>query len=215
MKLKTTNSIVLEQGIQHKNNSIELVGCKNLCNCDVVLENLVKENKICDKKNTFVKNFGFNSKFYYKISHRKNFEYSSGEIGLGCLEKIDNKIFLKRIQTFIAIDNGKIYSTHGSCQTFDCTCDDDGILIVSTYNPIEYLAILIDPHCIISSIGEGIASPVYVDKNSVVGRLGENVESISIKSLLNEIIKYEDGKVKFFNGDKWINLVEENNEDTK
>jgi hypothetical protein len=215
MKLKTTNKIVLEQAIQHKDNLIELVGCKNLCECDIVIDNLVKQNKICDKKNTFAKNFGFNSKFYYKISHRKNLEYLSCEIGLGYLEKKEDRIYLKRISTVLAIENNQLINTYGSAHNFKCDCHEEGMLLISSYNPVDMMHLLIDKNCIISSIEAGVASPVYVNKNSIVGRLNGNVESISIPSLLNQIIKYEDGKVKFYNGSRWINLVEEKDENTK
>lgn len=216
MRLKTTNRIVLEQAIQHSDHSIELTGCDHLCECDILIENLVKENKICNK-NTFIKAFGLNSKFYYKISHRKNLEYVSCEVGLGHLEKKEGKIYLKRIETLFAVEDDKIVPTFGYAHTFHCHCHDDGMLIVSTYNPTDLLQLLVDKHCIISSIDKCVASPVYVDKNSVVGRIEDNIQSISIPSLLNQIIKYDEveGKVKFFTGSKWITLVEASDEDTK
>lgn len=217
MRLKTTNRIVLEQAIQHSDHSIELIGCKNLCECDQILENLVKENKICDKKNTFIKAFGLNSKFYYTISHRKDFSYYSHEVGLGYLEKVEDKIYLKRIHTVLVVENNQIINTYGCGHTFNCHCHEDGMLLISNYNPKDLLQLLVDKHCIISSIDECVASPVYIDKNSLIGRIENNIQSISIPSLLNQIIKYDEveGKVKFFTGSKWITLVEESHEDTK
>lgn len=215
MKLKTTNKLVMEQGIQHKNNLIELVGCNHLCHCDKEIENIVKENKICNRKNTFVKNFGFKHKFYYKVSHRKNLNFCSCEVALGHLEKIDDKIYIKKLSSVYVIDNGSTYVPYSEGFSFNCNCEEDGILIVTNHNPIELPLLSIDQNSILYSIGEGVSNLVHINKNSVVGRLNNNVESISIPSLLNQIIKYEDGKVKFYNGSRWINLVEEKDEDTK
>lgn len=215
MKLKTTNKIVLEQAIQHKNNKIELVGCSNLCKCDSVIENIVKQNNICNSKNTFVKVFGLDTKFYYKISHRKNFEYCSCEIGLGHLEKIKDKIYLKRISTILAIEGNETRNTYGSAHTFSCLCEKDGMLLISNYNPTDFLQLLPDKNCIISSINEFVATPIYVEENSIVGRLEDNVASIPITNLFNQIIKYEGDKVRFFNGNRWITLAQEIDEDTK
>jgi hypothetical protein len=216
MKLKTTNKIVFEQAKQHKDNCIELIGCDNLCKCDSIIENIVKENKICNKKNTFIKVFGLNNKFYYKISHRKNFSFISSEIGLGHLEKREDKIYLKRISVLIALEEDKAINTHGCCYNFDCNCDEEGMLIISNYNPTDIIPLLADKHCIISSIDEYVASPVHISKNSIVGRIEEDIQSIPIESLLNKIIRYDevDGKVKFFNGSRWLTMVEEVDENT-
>jgi len=214
MKLKTTSKIAIERGIQTSNTDIELIGCESLCECDKTLHDFVKHNNICSKGNSFLKLFGTNSKFYYRVEVQNCGVLVSYEIGIGYVEKVDGKVLLKRFcPIYYSVDN--LPPVLCNEKPFIFKLEKHDVLIVSNYTPTTYLELLPDPNCIISSIESFCPTTVYVNKNSVVGRLNSNVESISIPSLLNQIIKYEDGKVKFYNGSHWINLVEEKDENTK
>lgn len=217
MRLKTTNKIAIERGIQEDNTSdILLVGCDSFCECDKTISDFVKHNKICSKGNSFLKLFGLNTKFYYRIEVQNCGILVSYEIGMGYLEKVEDKIYLKRNRPFFySIDNLPAVPSNDVPVKF--ILNDHDYIVVSNYTPMTYLELLPDPNCIISSIDSFSPTTVYVNKNSILGRLDKNVESISIPSLLNQIIKYDEveGKVKFFTGSKWITLVEESDEDTK
>ena len=219
MKLKVTNQIAIEKGIQLENNDIKLIGCECLCDCDdhKIISGFIKEHNCCDKKNSFKKVFGFNHKFYYKIEKFDQSNVASYEVGIGYLEKNDKDIVLKRHQPlFFSTEKGlnPCPSFAGHIK-FHCECDHH-LLIVSNYFPDNYLQILADPHCIIASIDKHFPSPVYIDKNSVIGRLQDSIQSINIQSLLNQIIKYDENTntVQFFNGTRWIKLMEQVDENS-
>jgi hypothetical protein len=219
MKLKVTNQIAIEKGIQLDNNDIKLVGCECFCHCDKakVISGFIEENNCCNKKNSFKKVFGFNTKFYYKIEKVDAAHVVSYEVGIGYLEKNDKDVILKRHQPlFFSSDKGMApCASFSGCLKFHCECDHT-FLIVSNYFPDNYLQILADPHCVIASIDKHFPSPVHIEKNSVIGRLGDNIQSIDIPSLLNQTIKYDENTntVQFFNGQRWIKLVEKIDENS-
>jgi hypothetical protein len=215
MKLKISKQIAIEKGIELENSDIKLLGCECLCECDKNLSDFIKHNSCCNTKNSFKKIFGFNTKFYYKIEKYDHSNIMDYEVGIGYLEKDNKDIVLKRVQPlFFSKDKAAPCPSFAGCVKFNCECDHH-FVAVSNYFPDNYLQVLPDSNCIIASIDKHIPSPVYVDKNSVVGRLDNDIQSIDISSLLNQIIKYDEATntVQFFNGQRWIKLVERVDED--
>ena len=214
MKLKIPTKIAIEKGLELENSDIKLLGCDCLCESDKNLSDFIKQNSCCNKNNSFKKVFGFDSKFYYRIEKRDHSNITKYEVGLGYLEKDGKNTILKRIQPLYFVENGKTpVPSFAGCENFKCECDHN-FLVVSNHFPENYLQVLPDAHCIISSIDKHLPSPVYVDKYSVIGRLDGNIVSMPISSLLNQIIKYNEdsGFVEFFNGQRWIKLMEKTDE---
>jgi len=210
MKLKITNQIAIEKGLELENSDIKLLGCDCLCEHDKNLSDFIEQNSCCNKKNTFKRVFGFDSKFYYKIEKHEHSNIVKYEVGLGYIEKDGRNTILKRIQPlYFSERGGSPCPSFAGCTSFNCECDHN-FLVVSNHFPENYLQVLPDAHCVISSIDKHLPSPVYVDKYSVIGRLDGNIVSIPISTLLNQVIKYneDNGCVEFFNGQRWIKLNE-------
>lgn len=210
MKLKITNQIAIEKGVELDNTDIKLLGCECLCECDKNLSDFIKQNSCCSKKNSFKKIFGFDTKFYYKIEKHEHSNVVKYEVGIGYIEKDGKDTILKRIQPLYFSENGQSpCPSFAGCSQFKCDCEHQ-VVVVSNYFPDNYLQVLPDAHCIIASIDKHLPSPVYVEKNSVIGRLDGDIQSIP----LNQIIKYNEdsGCVEFYNGKRWIKLVEKTDE---
>lgn len=214
MKLKISNRIAIEKGLELENSDIKLLGCDCLCEHDKQLSDFIKYNSCCSKQNSFKKIFGFDTKFYYKIEKHEHSNVVKYEVGIGYIEKDGKDTILKRIQPLYFSENGQApCPSFAGCSQFKCECDHQ-VLVISNYFPDNYLQVLPDAHCIIASIDKHLPSPVYVDKQSVIGRLDGDIQSLPLSTLLNQIIKYDEnsGCVEFFNGQRWIKLVEKTDE---
>jgi hypothetical protein len=204
----------MEKGNQLSNNNIELLGCECLCSCDKVISDFICRNNFCDKNNCFKSVFGFDSKFYYKVEKYCNGEVLNYEVGLGYLIKDKKKTILVR---FLPLYHGS--KTETDCPSFDVcenfVCENNQSIIVTNFAPNHFNQILADENCLIVSIDKFLSAPLYVEKNTIVGRVNGAIEAIPVNLLFNQMLKFEDNNVKFYNGERWITLQEKIDEDTK
>lgn len=210
--IKTTNCAPIESGKQvQQSNDIELCGCKTLQNCCI---DFIRDYAKSKDKVKFVESFSTKDKFFYKITKIMPDQPPAYEVGVAKLYKKSGKCYLKRLTPFyFARTESGTLPSNGSFLDFSCYGKE--YLIISQYIPTTYIEVLYEPHSVLCSENSFTPVGVNLEKNSVLARLEENIESLPITSLLNKIIKYEDDRVKFFTGNKWITLVEEKNEDTK
>lgn len=189
---------------------IELCSCDSLKGCGIDhLEQVASQNNktICD--------IFKNKQFFYSVSKYKDKRVVSFEVGVGKIVSKNKKTILKRAQAFYCSRDGEtIY--HDNSILMDFTCFDDEFLTVSQYIPRSYLELLYEPNALIASKDSFSPMSVNIEKDSVVGRLNDSIISIPISSLLTKLIKYNNDKkcVEFFNGEKWIELMEKVNENT-
>jgi len=210
--IKTRNKTIIESGKQTEGSrDIEFCGCGTLKNCQV---DYLEEFANRKDNNKFSKVFDHKEQFFYHISKRNKDEILSFEVGVGTIQKKKNKCLLVREKSFYCSKDGTNIFPDNSL-LIDFTCFDGEFLIIAQYIPSTYIELLYEPNSIIASKESLIPMSVNIEENSILGRLQEHITSIPIQSLLNQIIKYDEttNTVQFFNGQRWIKLVERLDED--
>lgn len=179
MNLKTSLTTAIELGNVGSDDNIELLGVEPLKLVNQALYFAI-ENKDITPQHTFKSTFGPDVLFFYALEQVKNNSVIKYERGIGYYFEQNNKSFLKRhipIATGSNSQNSSICS--GGCTKFNCTeCDH---LIVYSTVPITYAECLIHKNSIITSANPFQPHSFVVEENSLVGRLGDNVGSISLE----------------------------------
>ena len=208
--IKINHKTLIESGKQIVGSKdIELCGCGTLKKCKVdYLEEFAKKDNP-----KFSQCFESGQKFFYHIAKKKLEQTLSFEVGVGVLISKNKKFILQRKESFYYSKDGQnIFPDNFGF--LDFTCFDDEFLVVSQYIPLNYIELLYEPHSIIASKESMIPMSFNVEKNSIIGRLDDTIQSMPLSTLLNQIIKYDEnsGCVEFFNGQRWIKLVEKTDE---
>ena len=186
MHLKTSPQYAIE-GAQQLQGSydLELNGCECVARVDVSYKVSVENGTICSSKNSFLSVYGLDCKFFYLAQQLKSGTVFKYEVGLGYLEKVDDKIILKRGQPLYFSENENI-ATPSNNVPRPFYCHHDEYVIVTTYVPRTYLELLTDDNCIITSLAPHVPSLTYVKENSIVGRFGPTIESIPVEQLYQQ-----------------------------
>ncbi|NDD83983.1 hypothetical protein EBZ38_06860 [bacterium] len=185
MRLKTSPTFVIECGYGLENSTdICLTGTELACSYFPELR-----NGPCSNNNSFYRVFGFDCKFYYKLEKYSKGKLLDTEIGIGHIEQSGDLIFLKRDRPIIyKHDDGPICPVTMPVHAFSCFNDNEYV-IVQSHQPYSIPELLIDPFSIIVSTSNNPASTVQLNENSILGRLEEDVQSISLSNIKDYTIK--------------------------
>jgi len=178
MKLKTTNKLIIELASVFDKNKLLLAGVpENIGEVDGVFYSQLSDD------NLFSKNFGEDCKFFYNASILCEKKCSISEVGLGYLESPN---VLVRENPLYTLHDDSFHRAFGLI-SLDCQHDDEKLLVTS-YLPSNIHELLYEDNCIITSNHPHCPSPLKIEKNSLLVRLNEEIQSIPIGNLseLNE-----------------------------
>lgn len=178
MKLKTSQKFAIEGAIQLEGSSdLKLLGSENV-------GRLGKEYSYYKSiDNSFLSVYGLDCKFFYIAQLYRSNKLYRYEVGIGYIQQSEGNFFLKRPQPLYFAEGTSDRPSRVVGPPCPFLCPPEDVVVVATYVPQSYSEILSDDNCIITSVAPHIPSIVYVDKNSIVGRTGDNIEAISINKL--------------------------------
>jgi hypothetical protein len=183
MNLKTTEKVAIELASIGQDGTTELLGIEPLCEVSFPFKCAVN-NKVFTKDNTFIKVFGLDCYFFYSLEQVRKEEIVRYERGIGKLEKVDKRLYLKReIPIAHALANESPQPCTNGCSYFDCS-DCDHIVARSSF-PITYAECLHSINSLITCNRPFLPSSLIIDENSVVARLKGHLQSLSFEELLN------------------------------
>ncbi len=189
LPLKTlTTKTAIELCSHHSDTELELCGCCALEQVNQPLYYAVK-NKAITEDNSFLKVFGFDVCFFYALEQIKDGKIVKNERGIGSLRKEGDKILLKR-DVPVATGNGDAphIPCEGKCTYFNCT-DCEHLIAYSTL-PVNYGELLLHANTLITSVAPFVPSALVVENNSLVGRLDDDLTSLSIEDVVHLIASY-------------------------
>lgn len=188
---------------------IQLLCCDAFKKCNTVFLQAL-EPEYCKK---FSEVFSQNQSFYYGIQKRNRDSLISYEYGIG---KIKNKSILLRKRAISCSLDGKEEDYSDSFLNFYCNEEEGEFLVVFNGTPSHFEYLFVEPNSILACDKPHSIRNIDIKTNSIVGRLDKNITSIPIPSLLNQIIRYNDQTrcVEFFDGKRWIQLMERTSENT-
>ena len=188
MRLKTSQTHVIECG-KHVVNSTDicLAGTELACSYFPELRNL--KNGPCSTNNSFANVFGFDCKFYYKLDKYCDGRLVDTEIGVGYLIQDHELVLLRRDRPVLyRHEDGPICPIVQPVHAFSCFKDTE-YLIVQSYQPSSIPELLIDPFSLVVSTEDNPTNTVQLEQNSLLGRLEENAQSISLSSIKDYVQK--------------------------
>lgn len=186
MKLKTTPVQILERGFPTENScDIFLSGTEQVC--EYFPELRYQKDSPCSSRNSFLVVFGLTNKFYYRLEKYNNHQSIDLEIGIGHLiQEAPNIILLRRLQPILYKHGDEpIGPIIKPVNAFDCN-DPNDYLLVQSYHGHSLPELLIDPHSLVVSSTDNPLNILNVEENSLVGRLEDNVTSLSIVDICNK-----------------------------
>lgn len=182
MNLKTSKASAIELAASNHNNiDLELKGLKALSEFNKSISLSLNSN--LDVDTSFETIFGYDCSFFYNIEQIKNDKVIVSEYGIGHIESIDNKIFLKRHLPIYLNSHNKI--TQCSNGPYHFKCDSPDYLVAHSVLPSSYLELLANSNCVIASSEPFCPNPISIDNFSFLGRLNDNVQSIPFSELFS------------------------------
>ena len=185
-KLKTTRNVIAELcSINSDIRYVCLLGCESL-----------RKEYIAYKKfdpcfscscNEFSCSFSCDDKFLYKLQHFSSDSIVYTEIGIGELSENNGSACIKRLSTIVAYSEDGLVPSPPLYQAK--TSSDTEYLEISPYYPSNGLELLIDPNTMLFTTSDGVPSPLYVDKNSVILRMEDSIQSASINDFFVSILE--------------------------
>lgn len=151
-------------------NALELLG--NSC---------LKKHNPNDDYNLFLDVYGLDCCFYYAAEQRCTINDNHTEVGIGHLVTDDSKCLLHRDKVLFKFSNNSIVPNNQHCPFKQQ--DRSDCLIVHTHLPTSLLELLAFPNSIIISNSHGLPSPLKVNENSLLIRLNDTIQSLSLKDL--------------------------------
>lgn len=225
MKIQKTQTIAYESAKNYTpiRNSLKLLGTESLYASFPAMQH----SGISSKTNAFITVYDFDHDFYYRIDRLVGSDTVAHEIGVGSISEHDGNIILSRLQPmYVQAIGEEKRAAYGTRPLNLQACDDT--IMVTSYIPTNIIEALPDPHMIITSLDDHFPHPLKVEKQSVVGRLTDTIESISIADLaklvsgdsltappLTEDTKPQPGTIVFdtetdclcyWNGKVWVQL---------
>lgn len=180
MKIQKTQTIAYEAAKNYTpiKNSLKLQGTESLYASFPALQHA----SITSKTNAFITVYDFDHDFYYRIDRLVGSESVAHEIGIGYISEHNGNIIFSRSQPMYVQAIGEEKRTAYGTRPLNLKVCDDTIMVTS-YIPTNIIEALPDPNMIITSLGDHFPHPLKVEKQSVVGRLTDTIESISIADL--------------------------------
>ena len=219
MKIRTNNKVAIEAATYyHPLNSLKLLGTEALYKSFPELEASTSYNS---KDHSFLSNYGFDSRFFYKIERYQRDNVVAFEIGVGHLTNHDNNIILRRSQPLYFQYRDEPIRSALDCNTYSFICKEGDTLLVTTHIPTTLVECFTDENMVIVSKDRHVPHPVYLNKHSVLGRVGEeDIDSVNIYDLpsvaqsveciqdapkVKGLIVYDEewDILKYYNGNEW------------
>jgi len=182
MKIQKTLTVAYEAAEAYfpVTNSLKMMGTESLYE---LLPGLQHAN-ITSKTHSFIATYDFDHSFYYRIDRMDGPESVANEIGLGTLTEHSGNIILIREQPiYVQAVNDEKRSAYGTRPLNLRNIDDDTLIVVTSYIPTNIVEALPDPNMIITSLDDHLPHPLKIEKQSIVGRLTDSIESIAIADL--------------------------------
>lgn len=185
-KLKTTRNVISELcSIDSDSRNLCLLGCEPLR--DQYISYRKFDPCFSCSCNEFSCSFSSEDKFLYKLQHFSKESPIYSEIGIGELVSSNGSTCIKRLSTILSnSDDGIIPSPPFYTPR---AVGSSEYLEVSPYYPSNGLELLIDPNTILFTTSDGVPSPLYVDKNSVILRMEDSIQSASINDFFVSILE--------------------------
>lgn len=185
-KLRTTNATILERCYINDHAKLTLEGSEKLsedykqhhgfdpclsCNC-----------------NEFHCAFSSEDKFYYRLDHfHDKGKRVASEIGIGTLS--DDKKYIDRLSIITRLSgDGELVPTKSPY--IARMHDANEYMQIGTFTSGNLSELFIDPHVVAIGDTGGMASPLYVDKYSILGRMEDQVTNISKSDLWNILCSF-------------------------
>ena len=183
MQLKTTRIQAIEKATTVNNSTdLELLGTEALI-VDKTYAKLIEQKEISSSQNSFLSLFGLDTKFFYSVTLVCE-SYGFTEYGLGYIYERDSKFFLNRFSPFYMIENG-VFAHLKNPRPIVCSHDDH--IIASSYIPSTFIEMLTEPNSVITSEMDHLPTSISVNKNSVLGRYEDNLQSIPLNALIDNV----------------------------
>lgn len=152
-----------------------------------------------DKTSTLYKEFGEDCRFHYRIEvfdgNERNPKLTCGEIGIGCLTKEGDDIFLNRISPrAYQSEDGQTHAV--TLPQPDISQHPEQTMIISSVYPENIFECIFDSNSIIFSNEHYPLNPLTVEDNSLVGRKDGEVTNVSFSYLFDCFLKYLDNTKK-------------------
>lgn len=178
MKLKISPNLILEKANPVPDTfDLHLVGIEAL----YPLFPDIERNK--DEINSFYQTYGTGHRFYYRLEKYCHNKIEDVEIGIGCLIKDNDIIFLRRLQPFIfQHSGGPPESCLNPVYNFR-VCQGDDYIIARSHIPTTPPELLVDPHSLIVSQELGFPTTIAVKPHSIIARTDSNILSLKVSDL--------------------------------
>jgi hypothetical protein len=150
---------------------------------------------------------GEENKFFYTVASFKNNAVVRHESGTGYAYEKDGKNYFCR---YLPLYTGKAIDHKQLCKKDTrYIAPKDCVNVLYSTCPQDYNFLFFDKNCTIISTDVISPQALQINKNSLLGRLDDNICNIPIASLYQNIFKYDEktDTVKFFDGIKWRTLA--------
>tara|TARA_R100000278_G_C5460342_1_gene160636 strand:- start:539 stop:1279 length:741 start_codon:yes stop_codon:yes gene_type:complete len=184
MSLKTNPSLSIELGEDIGNNLFLLHGHKNLRSNIPYIEDL--------HEGLFSKHYDSGDSLLYEATFVCEGHDHLREVGLGVFKIEDDKHYIERQRCLYVIDEDNKLSDGDNLLSFHCDTKYDEKLIISSHAPVNSREALCHDNSVLHSKNSPhTLSCTTLNKNSLLGRLDDDIEAIDISSLFtpNNILK--------------------------
>ena len=129
--------------------------------------------------------YNSNKKFFYKLDANQSYSYDAKtlyyEIGIGKIIQASGNSYLQREKSIYFYDSNYELElkTQGSIFSFP----QDSFLFFRTYTPNNFLDYYNYSDALVFSTGSGLPTILEVEKNSLIGRLQESIQTIDANEL--------------------------------
>lgn len=173
------------------NSDLKLIGLSPLKNFLPDLKVAIEHGDINDSS-LFKNVFGLNTNFFYIIEQVDNNTVINYERGIGCIYEKNNQIYLDRKVSFVTGKNSSESFVNRTGTPFPFRCCNCNLVLHSSLPP-TYFESLSPANCVLTSSEPCLPNPVVLHNDSLLGRLDNGIESISLSD--NRLV------------DKFINLI--------
>jgi hypothetical protein len=182
MNLKKSKSLTIESGTQcNKKSDIKLCGLANLSNVNRSISSAIQSGSI-NEDSLLSKSYDIGERFFYVAQKVKDNITIISERGIGYLyNDNDGCTYLKR-ETHICFYTENNPNPSISKAPIDLYNDDGGIIVISSTIPPTYVEALYTDNCVMASSDPFTPLPVVLNEYSLLGRLNDGIESLSLNN---------------------------------
>jgi hypothetical protein len=183
MKLKTTTKQAFERA-RATDSCVDLVllGTESARDLFPILRQEPKT--YTSETHSFSSVFGFDCKFYYRLEkYTINNILTDVEIGVGCITKENDLTIFKRLQSIVYKHRDQDFvPVRMPVDIFRETNSQEYVVLFS-HIPTTLSELLVEPNSLVVSAENNPISTIKIENNSVLGRLENDAQSISLDQL--------------------------------